>query len=59
MYTPGRLTYRRIIPMKIDLPVYHIQIETILLQWSVTQLGSNEEKTGGQKSRSTVPLGNC
>ena len=31
-------------------------IENILTHRSVTQTGSNEEKTGGRKSRWTVPL---
>ena len=30
--------------------------QTILTPWSVAQAGSNDEKTGGRKSRWTVPL---
>ena len=30
--------------------------ETILIHWSVAQAGLNDEKTGGRKSRWTVPL---
>ena len=32
------------------------KIENILTHWSVAQAGSNDEKTGGRKSRWTVPF---
>ena len=62
--TPGRLTHQGIIPRgdwKIQITGQTLkQIENILTRWPVAQLGSNYniKKTGGRKSRWTVPLSN-
>ena len=62
-HTVGRLTLRR---KKLHgdsekfeyLTENQIKIENSLAHWSVTQAGLNDEKTGGRKSRWSVPLMN-
>ena len=55
--TPRRMILRRTSEKYEYLGEILTKIENILIQWSVAQAGSNDEKkTGGRKSRWTVPL---
>ena len=53
---PGPLTNRGIIPRGVSFFEPKTKIENVLTCWSVPQTGLNNEKTGGRKSRWTVPL---